>query len=256
MVKRPSPCDGRSLAVPEHLGGDREKEWNPHASCRSVSSGLVAAGILLFFGLLADEVVEGDTLNFDRAILLWFRAPNHPEVPLGPLWFQEAMRDVTSLGSFAILGIVTVVAVLQLLLSDQRRTAIYVAASVVGGTLVSSVLKILFDRPRPDIPGAPHVFTASFPSGHATLSAVVFLTLAAILSTATPMRRLKVLYLGVGLFLTVVVGISRVYEGVHYPTDVLAGWMLGLAWALLCWVGAQFLLHPERTRNAPVSPRA
>jgi len=217
---------------------------------------LVAAAMLLVFGLLADEVVEGSTLNFDRAILLWFRSPGRPEVPVGPLWFQEAMRDITSLGSFSILGIVTVVAVLQLLLSNQRRAAVYVALAVVGGTIVSSVLKVLFDRPRPDIPGAPHVFTASFPSGHATLSAVVFLTLAAILSAATPVRRLQLLYLGVGLFLTAIVGISRVYEGVHYPTDVLAGWMMGSAWALLCWVGAQFLLQPRRPTNAPRSPRA
>ena len=209
-----------------------------------VRYGLLAAAavILLTFGLLADEVVEGDTLSFDRAILLWFRQPNNPSVPLGPLWFQEAVRDVTSLGSFSILGIITILAVLQLLLNGDRRLAIYVATAVLSGTIVSTVLKDLFDRPRPDVPGAPHVFTSSFPSGHATLSGVVFLTLAAIFTAATPLPRLKVFYLCAGIFLTFVVGLSRIYEGVHYPTDVLAGWMIGTAWAIVCWIGAQFFL--------------
>ena len=201
------------------------------------------AAILLAFGLLADEVVEGDTLQFDRAVLMWFRTPGRPEIPVGPLWLQEAMRDITSIGSFSLLGLVTIIAVLQLLLSGQRRLAVYVGLAVIGGTIVSSILKVLFDRPRPDIPGAPHVFTASFPSGHSTLSAVVFLTLAAVLAAATPMRRLKAFYVTTGALLTIIVGISRIYEGVHYPTDVVAGWMVGTSWALLCWIGAQLLVH-------------
>jgi undecaprenyl-diphosphatase len=211
---------------------------------------LAVAAILLAFGLLADEVVEGDTLSFDRAVLMWFRTPQNVAVPIGPLWLQEAVRDVTSLGSFSILGIITVVAVLQFLLSGDRRLAVYVGGAVVGGTIVSTVLKDIFDRPRPDIPGAPHVFTASFPSGHATLSAVVFLTLAAVLAAATLERRLKVFYLTIGIFLTLIVGVSRIYEGVHYPTDVLAGWMIGSSWAILCWVGAQYALY-RRSRTAP-----
>ena len=115
---------------------------------------VVVAAILGAFGLLADEVVEGDTLSFDRTILLWFRDPMHPEIPIGPLWLQEAVRDITSLGSVSILTIVAVIAVLNLLLSAQRRLAFYVTVAVLGGTIISTVLKILFDRPRPDIPGA------------------------------------------------------------------------------------------------------
>src|SRR3569623_127659 len=153
---------------------------------------IVVAAMLLGFGLLADEVVEGDTLAFDRAILLWFRTPGNLAVPIGSLWLQEAVRDITSLGSFSILGIITIVAVLQLLLSGDRRLAIYVGGAVLGGTIVSSVLKALFDRPRADIPGSPHVFSASFPSVHATLSSVVFLTLAAVLTAASPKQNLRV----------------------------------------------------------------
>jgi len=216
----------------------------------------VAALALLGFGLLADEVVEGDTLAFDRTVLLWFRQPGNMAVPVGPLWFQEAVRDVTSLGSFSILGIITVLAVLHLLLSGDRRLATYVGVAVLSGTIISSVLKVLFDRPRPDIPDAPHVFTASFPSGHATLSGVVFLTLAALFATATPRLRLKIFYLSAGVFLTLLVGVSRVYEGVHYPTDVLAGWMIGSAWAIVCWIGAQFLFRHESVRSERIPPAA
>src|SRR3569623_3194111 len=126
---------------------------------------LVVAAMILGFGLLADEVVEGDTLAFDRALLLWIRTPGNLAVPIGPLWLQEAVRDVTSLGSFSILGLITLLAVLQRLLSGDRKLAAYVGMSVVTGTLVSSILKVIFDRPRQDNPGAPHVFTASFASG-------------------------------------------------------------------------------------------
>ena len=214
----------------------------------------MVGAMLLVFGLLADEVVEGDTLGFDRTILLWFRSPDNVAVPIGPLWLQEAVRDVTSLGSFSILGLITILAVLQLVLNGNRNLAIYVAVAVVSGTIVSSVLKVLFDRPRPDIPGAPHVFTASFPSGHATLSGVVFLTLAAVLAAATSSRQLKIFYVTVGALLTVLVGVSRIYEGVHYPTDVLAGWLVGTGWAILCWIGAHSVL--QRSSSEPTPPRA
>jgi len=183
----------------------------------------IVAIALLGFGMLADEVVEGDTLAFDRAVLLWFRVPGNIAVPIGPLWVQEAVRDVTSLGSFVVLTIVTIVTVVQLLLSGKRGIAVYIGLAVASGTVISTVLKMLFDRPRPDIPGVPHVFTSSFPSGHATVSGVVFLTIAAVLTAATRSKQLKIFYLGVGLFLTLIVGISRIYEGVHYPTDQIPG---------------------------------
>jgi undecaprenyl-diphosphatase len=217
---------------------------------------VLVAAALLTFGLLAEEVVEGDTLGFDRWGLLLFRTPGTPEVPLGPLWLQEAVRDLTSLGSVSILVIITVATVMQLLLSGRLRTGLYVAGAVVSGSVISTVLKILFDRPRPDMPGAPHVFTASFPSGHATLSAVVFLTLAAVLAATTSERRLQAFYVALGIVLTVVVGISRIYIGVHYPTDVAAGWLIGTSWAILCWAGADALARHRPLKSAPTPPRA
>ena len=215
-----------------------------------IIAALVVAALLGGFGMLADEVLEGDTLSFDNAILALFRNPANPAEPIGPTWLQEAVRDVTSLGSFSLLGIITFVVVMALLLGGKQRTGWYLAACVVSGAIVSTVLKDLFNRPRPDLPAVARVFTSSFPSGHALVSAVVFLTIGVVLSEATDRLRLKLFYLVVAVILTLVVGATRVYLGVHYPTDVLAGWMLGSGWALICWAGMQFLKHsPADTTN-------
>jgi undecaprenyl-diphosphatase len=208
-----------------------------------IIAALVVAALLGGFGMLADEVLEGDTLSFDNAILALFRNPANPAEPIGPTWLQEAVRDVTSLGSFSLLGIITFVVVMALLLGGKQRTGWYLTACVVSGAIVSTVLKDLFNRPRPDLPAVARVFTSSFPSGHALVSAVVFLTIGVVLSEATGRLRLKLFYLTVAVVLTLVVGATRVYLGVHYPTDVLAGWMLGSGWALICWAGVQFLKH-------------
>lgn len=221
-----------------------------HGNRRSprIIAALVVAALVGAFGLLADEVLEGDTLNFDLAILNWFRVPGDPTQMIGPTWLQEAVRDMTSLGSFSLLGLITIVVVVALLLQHKARTGWYLAACVVGGAILSTVLKDLFNRPRPDLPAVARVFTASFPSGHATESAVVFLTIGVLLAESTVERPLKAFYLGVAIFLTLLVGVTRIYLGVHYPTDVLAGWMLGTAWALICWAGVQFL------KPAPAAP--
>jgi undecaprenyl-diphosphatase len=206
----------------------------------------LAALLLWGFASVADEVIEGDTLNFDRAVTSFFREPNGPNDPWGPIWLEEAMRDITGLGSFTILGFVLVATVLYLVLSGRGKTALFVGFSVVGGTILSTALKILFDRPRPDVEAVARVFTASFPSGHATVSAVVYLTLGLLLAEALPSRRLKVYFIGLGIFMTVAVGISRIYLGVHFPTDVLAGWSLGGAWALACWISYSLLFGHDR----------
>jgi undecaprenyl-diphosphatase len=161
------------------------------------------------------------------------------------------MRDVTAMGSFTILGLVLVAVVLFLALSGKPRTALFMAFSVIAGTIASTGLKIVFDRPRPDVEAATHVFTASFPSGHATVSAVVYLTLALLLAEAMSRRALKIYFIVLGMIITFAVGVSRIYIGVHYPTDVLAGWALGAGWALLCWVGYSLLFGHDRARTMP-----
>lgn len=209
---------------------------------RRVYAGAVAAAVLLGgFGLIADAVSDGDTLDFDNAVLMALRTPGDPTHPIGPSWFNEAVRDVTGLGSFSVLGIIVIVVFAYLVLAGKQRTGWFMVFAVLGGTILSTVLKMLFDRPRPELTGVAEVFTASFPSGHATVSAVVFLTIGAMLAEASPERRLRLFYIGVAIVLTVLVGVSRIYLGVHYPTDVLAGWSLGAAWALLCTAAAHFI---------------
>lgn len=197
---------------------------------------IAAALLILAFGQLAAEVLEGETLAFDRAALLALRQPGNPAEPIGPAWFNEAARDITGLGSFACLGLLLAAVTGYLLLRGKRATALLLLASVGGGTVVSTLLKYAFARPRPDVVmPAARVFTASFPSGHATMSAITFLTIAALLARSEAEPRLKAYLITLGVTLTVLVGLSRLYLGVHYPTDVLAGWCLGAAWAAMCW---------------------
>lgn len=207
---------------------------------------LLAAVLLGAFGLVADEVIEGETLAFDNAVTMLLRDNGDILDPIGPAWLEEAGRDITALGSFSVLGLFVIVVVSSLLLIRRLRAAIYVAFAVVGGTILSTVFKQLFDRPRPEMQAAMRVFTSSFPSGHATVSAVVYLTLATLLASLCTNRKLAIFCLCTGVCLTLLVGISRIYLGVHYPTDVLAGWSLGTAWALLCWVGASVIRLDQR----------
>jgi len=208
---------------------------------------LAAGGIWGFVGI-ADEVLEGEADAFDRLLFLALRNPANVDDPLGPAWLEEAALEITALGSFAVLGLIVLAAIVWLLLIRRAGSAALVALSVGGGVLLSSLLKTGFARPRPDL--APHadiVHTLSFPSGHAMSAAVVYLTLGALLARAQPHRRLKLYLASVGVVITVLVGISRVYLGVHWPTDVLAGWCVGSAWALLCWAVALYL---ERRRTS------
>lgn len=218
------------------------RHWRLYASM--VIVGLLAGA----FGMIADEMSEGETAAFDNAILMLFRDPANPGQPFGPVWLQEAVRDITALGSFSILALILILVVAALALTGRRGTALFVAVSVVGGEILSSAFKAAFNRTRPDYIDPEHVLSASFPSGHAALSAVVYLTLGTILAGSTDKPSLRAFYLGTAIFLTLVVGISRLYLGVHYPTDVLAGWALGVGWALLMGVAYRVweMTHPQK----------
>lgn len=194
----------------------------------------IMSGLTLAFLQIADEMVEGEMEAFDRTILLMFRDPADPDTVIGPAWMHEMVRDITALGSFSLLGLIVLAVCAYLYLARMRSAALFVLLSVLGGTLLSTILKMGYNRPRPDLTTMSEQFTASFPSGHAMLSAVTFLTLGALLARFAPTRRLQILSIGGALLLTLLVGLSRLYMGVHYPSDILAGWCLGSAWALLC----------------------
>lgn len=208
-------------------------------------------GALWAFAELADEVLEGDTRAFDRAILLALRDPMNPDMPIGPGWLQEAAREITTLGGTTALALITLATTGFLLLIRKGGAAILVIVSVVGGALLSVALKACFDRSRPNlIPHAVQVYSGSFPSGHAMLATVTYLTLGALLARVQAQRRVKAYLLSLALLVSVLIGASRVYLGVHWPTDVLAGWCVGAAWALLCtsvalWLQRRGAIEPN-----------
>jgi undecaprenyl-diphosphatase len=202
---------------------------------------LVAAGMWAFIEI-ADEVVEGETQSIDRTILLSMRASDDASDPLGPRWVEELGRDFTALGGVGVLTFITLAVMGYLLLQRKTRASLFVLFAVLGGFAVSQLLKAVFERARPDlVPHGSHVYTASFPSGHAMMSAATYLTLGALLARVHSQRRLKAYFLLLATVLSVAVGVSRVYLGVHWPTDVLAGWTLGACWAIVCWLIAAHL---------------
>lgn len=203
---------------------------------------LLIGSALWAFAELSDEVLEGETHAFDRSVLLALRTAYDPTTPIGPVWLQEVARDVTSLGGATILTLLTVAVLGFLLLGRRYAAAFLVAVSISGGSLLNLGLKAGFDRPRPDlIQHEVEVYSASFPSGHAMLATTTYLTLAALLAQVQSRRRAKVYLLSWALLLSLLVGTSRIYLGVHWPTDVLAGWCVGSAWALLCGTLALWL---------------
>lgn len=203
---------------------------------------LLIAGGLWGFGALAEEVLEGETGKFDEAILLALRVPGDTSDPIGPGWVEEVARDITSLGGNTVLSMIVAIVVGYLLMVRKRAAALLVFVSVAGGMLLSMLLKTGFARTRPDlVPHEVQVYTLSFPSGHAMLSAVTYLTLGALLMRLESQARVKAYLMGVAVVLSLLVGISRVYLGVHWPTDVLGGWCVGAAWAMLCWLVALWL---------------
>ncbi len=185
---------------------------------------------------LALAMRAGATADVDRVVIMALRTGGDPSRPIGPAWLQEAGRDVTALGSYAVLVFLVAALVGYLWLRSDRASAVLLSACVVGGMAVSTMLKVAIDRPRPDLPHAARVFTASFPSGHATISSITYLTLAALVARSEMDRRIRIYVVGLAIFLTMSVGFSRLYLGLHYPDDVLAGWLTGAAWALSCWM--------------------
>jgi undecaprenyl-diphosphatase len=207
---------------------------------------MAAAAIAAGFIELASDVREGDAHRVDRAILLALRTPNNPTEPIGPAWLQTIMLDLTALGGSPVLTLVTIIATGYFLAARKTAAALYLSTAVISGALLSNTLKIGFARPRPELVAhLVQVQNPSFPSGHAMNSAVTFLTIGVLLARAESGWRLKLYLITVAMALTFIVGCSRVYLGVHWPTDVLAGWSVGAAWALLCW---SFALWLQRRR--------
>jgi len=219
----------------------RRIRFLPAVEVGTLISIIIVAGGVLFFSEIV-EMIQGEPQAFDRWVLLALRNPGDLSDPIGPAWLELVYRDITSLGGAAVLTLMTAIVIGFLIVDEKRAAALFVLASVAGGTLLSAILKLVFARPRPDV--VPHlvaVSSASFPSGHAMLSAVTYLTLGVLLARVEARRRLRIYVLSLAVFLTMSIGVTRVFLGVHWPTDVLAGWCVGTAWATLCWFIAIWL---------------
>jgi undecaprenyl-diphosphatase len=213
-----------------------------------IALALVGLSLFLFIHL-ASEVVEGDTMSYDRAILLALRVPGKPWQPIGPHWLLTAVTALTALGSRTNLTLITALVVFYLFAAKRPATAAFVIAAVAGGSLLSALLKLAFERPRPLI--VPHLIGAdspSFPSGHALNSSVTFLTLGLLLAKTEQRRAVRIYLISAAILLSILIGCSRVYLGVHWPSDVVAGWCVGSAWALACALIAE---HFQRRRSLP-----
>ena len=202
---------------------------------------LIMSG-LWAFSELANEVMEGESHSFDRTILLALRSPEAHNDPIGPRWVEEMVRDFTAFGGVGVLTFILLAVIGFLLFQGKYRTILLLTASVLGGGALSFFLKLGFDRPRPELV-SPMAYTisSSFPSGHALLAAATYLTLGALLARVHPNRVTKVYLMSLAILLTLIVGLSRIYLGVHWPTDVLAGWTMGSIWALVCWLVAYWM---------------
>ncbi|CAH1664991.1 Undecaprenyl-diphosphatase [Chelatococcus asaccharovorans] len=231
-----------------------------------VAALLVAAGGILGFLAVAEDMREGELQAFDTGILLALRNPQDLADPIGPQWLEIGMRDITSLGSIPVLALIVAVVIGYLVLARKPGVALLVAISVGGGLLLGHLLKLRFERPRPDLVAhLVDIHSLSFPSSHAMLSAVTYLTIGALLTRVERRRIVRLYILVVAVGLTLLVGLSRIYLGVHWPSDVLAGWCAGAAWAMGCWVvlalaqgrwvrGRDGMTPPPSARSA-VEPR-
>jgi undecaprenyl-diphosphatase len=203
---------------------------------------VVITGGIWLFAEIADEVVEGDAHHFDRTVLLAMRDPADTKDPWGPRWLEEMGRDFTALGGMGVLIFLSAATVGGYLLQGRHKTAMVILMAVLGGLVIALLLKQSFDRPRPDlVPHGSYVYTKSFPSGHSMLSAITYLTLGSMIVRTCSHKPTKVYIITVSMLVTLLVGISRIYLGVHWPTDVLAGWAAGASWALICWLSARWL---------------
>lgn len=228
------------------------------AELAALAALVVAAGGLLAFAAIADEMAEAEGQRIDWQVLSFLRPTANPHDALGPAWFERAVAELTHFGGTASLTLIALIAVGFLLIRRRLASAVLVVIALGGGTALSEGVKALFGRDRPPLAyRAVETVSASFPSGHAMLSTVTYLTLGALLAQVMPRRREQAFVFGVAVVLALIVGASRVYLGVHWLTDVLAGWSLGAAWAMACWLAAwavrRFLRrHPSPITEPPV----
>jgi undecaprenyl-diphosphatase len=214
------------------------------------------AVLILLFGIDLFDIRDGQH-RLDPILILLLRAPGNPAAPLGPAWLAETGRDLTGLGSNGVEVLLCFALCGGLMLAGRARHALALLSAMVLALTANAAVKVVVQRARPDlVPGMPRVFTTSFPSSHAMVSAATFFTVAAIVAAATPSAALRRFAFAMAALGTGLIGLSRVYLGVHYPTDVLGGWAAGAfcAWASWMLVGRVPASAPAEEKAVPARP--
>ena len=224
------------------------------AETAALTALFVAALGVTAFVEIADDMTEADGQSFDRQVLSLMRPyADDPGRPWGPWWLKEAAADLTSLGGISVLGLFALIVVLFLLSQRKWLSSLLLVLGLTGGVMLSEGLKAVFERERPpQALQAVETINASFPSGHALLATVFYLSVAVMLTRAFPRRRFKIFVLGVGMVMALLVGLTRIYLGAHWATDVFAGWAVGSAWAMLLWLVAYGVARWQKRRRAPL----
>ncbi len=208
---------------------------------------ILAVGGLGLVGTIIDAIAHGGAFRLDDKLLLALRKPGHLDQPLGPAWLLQSAIDLSALGGFTLQWLLGGATLVFLLLGRRRVEAAWLAASAVGASILNTSLKSMLHRPRPEL--VPHLATvsnASFPSGHAMISAAIYLTIGLMLSEVQTRRSARIFVMTFCSLLVLLIGVSRIYLGVHWPTDVLSGWCLGSIWALAVFAISRTLRSRSR----------
>jgi undecaprenyl-diphosphatase len=209
-----------------------------------VSGAAIAIVFTWAFSEIAEKVRAGSTQGFDDAVMRWMGAHQVKGI-------QTAMLEVTSLGTGTVVGMIVLVAGMFLWLNQHKHSAILLMAATLGGLVLDNLLKIGFNRPRPQIfQWGTYAVSSSFPSGHAMSSVIVYGTVAYLAARLQRNVASRILTMGFAAFMILAICCSRLYLGVHYPSDVLAGVVIGLAWAAFCMAVLE-AAQLYAKRNAP-----
>ena len=210
----------------------------------ALGGALVALAGTFAFAELAGHVMSGTTQRFDETVLVWLAAHRSPLL-------DRAILEFTALGTGLVVVTVVAVAAMFLWLSHHRFSAGLLLLATAGGIVLNNVLKLGFDRPRPDIVARiAETSTSSFPSGHAMSAAIVYGTVAYLAARLQQSHFARALTALVAILVIAGIAVTRLYLGVHYPSDVLGGIVVGLAWAGFCMAMLEMMQRLAR-RRAP-----